>query len=301
MPYSAILFAAAAILLWSSLACLAADLTHVPPFLLVGIALCISGTIGAVKCRSWRVPLKTFAVGVSGIFGYHFLVFTAFQHAPAVEVNLINYLWPLLIVLLSPCFLRGTRLRRHHVIGALLGFAGAGLIVTGGRLRFDADNLYGYSLAAGAALAWSSYSLMTKRLPKFPTAAVGGFCLVSGVLSLALYFANNSSWDVLLELTRRDWLYLLILGIGPLGLAFFFWDAALKRGDPRIIGSMAYITPLTSTLLLVVLGGKSLTLVSGAAMLLIIGGAVAGSLDVFRGRPVDGGDAQTNVVDVNVE
>jgi drug/metabolite transporter (DMT)-like permease len=74
-----------------------------------------------------------------------------------------------------------------------------------------------------------------------------------------------------------------LLGVGPLGAAFFTWDAALKRGDPRIIGSLTYITPLTSTVVLVLVGGRSFTWVSALAMLLIISGALLGSLDLLRG------------------
>jgi drug/metabolite transporter (DMT)-like permease len=281
MPYSATIFAFITISLWSFLAYFAAQLNHVPPFLLVGIALCTSGVIGAVKLRSWRVPLKTLAVGIGGIFGYHFLYFTAFRYAPAVEANLINYLWPLLIVLLSPLYLPGYALRLHHLIGATIGLIGAGLIVTGGHLSLDLTNLKGYLLALGAALAWSSYSLLTKRLPPFPTAAVGAFCLFSGLLSLLVYLIESLNNQSNFSLSSQDWILLLLLGAGPMGTAFFTWDAALKRGDPRIIGSLAYITPLTSTLVLVFMGGRRLTWVSGIAMLLIIAGAVIGSLDLF--------------------
>jgi drug/metabolite transporter (DMT)-like permease len=80
-----------------------------------------------------------------------------------------------------------------------------------------------------------------------------------------------------------DWIYLLMLGIGPLGAAFFSWDAALKRGDPRIIGSLAYLTPLTSTLVLVMVGGKAFSWISALAMLLIVAGALLGSLDLLAG------------------
>ena len=93
----------------------------IPPFLLLGIVFCISGLIGLLRPRGWQIPLGTLAVGVGGIFGYHFFYFRAFALAPAVEVNLINYLWPLLIVVLSPLLLKGYRLRPNHVIGALLG------------------------------------------------------------------------------------------------------------------------------------------------------------------------------------
>ncbi len=278
MPASATFFACLAIGLWSFLAFLGAQLGHVPPFLLVGIALCVCGVVSMFRLSDWRVPWRTFAVGFGGIFGYHFLYFTAFQHAPAVEANLINYLWPLLIVLMSPLFLKDFPLRSQHLVGAGLGLLGAGLIVTGGSLQPDLANLLGYLFAAGAAFAWSCYSLLTKRLPPFPTAAVGGFCFFSGLFSLGVYFLSGGSFDAITALTTQDWVYLVLLGAGPMGLAFFVWDAALKRGDPRVIGSLAYLTPMTSTLILVVFGQRQLTWVAVVAMGLIVGGAIIGSL-----------------------
>ena len=229
----------------------------------------------------WRVPWRTYAVGLGGIFGYHFLYFSALQHAPAIEANLLNYLWPLLIVLLSPLVLPGYRLRPHHLLGALVGLSGAALIITGGQLSLDLTYLWGYLLAAGAGLTWALYSLLTKRLPPFPTAAVGGFCLGAGLLSLAAFFASQGSFS-LPAIQRNQALALLLLGAGPMGAAFFTWDTALKRGDPRIIGALAYLTPLSSTLLLALFSGRPLTWVSGLAMLLITGGAMIGSLDLLR-------------------
>jgi drug/metabolite transporter (DMT)-like permease len=285
-----ILLALASIVVWSSLAFLNTRVSAVPPFLSVGVALSVGGLVGLIKAKEWRVPLRTFAVGVGGIFGYHALLFVAFRLAPAVEVNLINYLWPLLIVLLSPLFLEGFRLGPRHIAGALLGLAGASLIASGGKLGLDAANLPGYLLAAAAALAWACYSLMTKRLPPFPTGAVGGFCLVSGLLSLCLYCLESSAGGAgaagiasgFSALGGLDWLFLVLLGLGPMGGAFYAWDAALKRGDPRVIGALSYLTPLLSTLNLVLLGGKRLTPIALVAMALIVAGAVVGSLDIVR-------------------
>ena len=67
-----------------------------------------------------------------------------------------------------------------------------------------------------------------------------------------------------------------------MGAAFFAWDASLKRGDPRIIGSLSYLTPLLSTAWLVLLAGRTLTWVSAMAMILIVSGAFIGSIDLFR-------------------
>jgi drug/metabolite transporter (DMT)-like permease len=281
MPLSATLLALGAILMWSFLAFLGARVSHLPPLLVVALALCVSGLVGTLRWRDWSAPWRTLAVGIGGIFGYHFLYFAALQNAPAVEASLMNYLWPLLIVLLSPLILKGYHLRSYHLLGAFSGLAGAGLIITGGRLSLDFANLPGYLFAAGAALTWACYSLLTKRLPPFPTATVGAFCLVSGLLSLGAYWLSIGSVS-LPPLPPADWLSLILLGAGPMGAAFFTWDAALKRGDPRIIGSLAYLTPLTSTLVLVSLGGRKLTWVAAVAMLLIVGGAVLGSLDLWR-------------------
>ena len=281
MSRTATLLAITTIGLWSFLAFLGARVNHLPPFLVVAIALTISGVFSSFNIRSWSVPLTTLAVGIAGIFGYHFLYFSAFKFAPAVETNLINYLWPLLIVLLSPLFLSDYKLKAHHIIGAAIGLMGAGLIITGGQLELNFYHLRGYLLAAGAALTWACYSLMTKRLPSFPTGAVGTFCLGSGILALIAFWLTSPTTHPI-QLVPSDWVALILLGIGPMGAAFFTWDAALKRGDPRVIGSLAYLIPMTSTLVLFLLGGHTITWVSGIAMLLIMGGAVIGSLDLFK-------------------
>jgi drug/metabolite transporter (DMT)-like permease len=78
-------------------------------------------------------------------------------------------------------------------------------------------------------------------------------------------------------ISASDWVLLVILGLGPLGGAFYFWDAALKIGDPRRIGLLAFLTPLLSTTLLLVVSGRALSWQLLLATVLIIGGALLGS------------------------
>ncbi len=275
-----VLLALASILVWSTLALFTSQTASLPPLFSVGAALGIGGLAGLFRIRDWRIPPVTLAVGVGGIFGYHALLFAAFRLAPAVEVNLINYLWPLLIVVLSPVYLRGFELRPGHAVGALLGLAGAVLVVGGGRLSLDLSSLPGHLMAAAAAFLWATYSLLTKRVPPFSTGAVGLFCLISGALSLGLWAGLELAAEGSVRLppmTGREAIFLVFLGLGPMGLAFYTWDAALKLGDPRVIGSLAYLTPLLSTFNLVVAGGKTLTWATGAALALIMAGALVGS------------------------
>ena len=282
------LLALAAIALWSSLAVLGTLLSHVPPFLLTGMALLIGSVPAWPFFRQWRVSWPTLALGVYGLFGYHFLLFMALRFAPAVEANLVNYLWPLGIVLMAPLFLSGVQLTAMHLLAACAGFLGAAVAILGDSLfvatliggagkGYFWGNTIGYALAAIAAFIWASYSLMGKRLSLqgrgFPTAAIGLFGLVSGVLSLLCHAVLESPTS----LSPRDWLLMVLMGLGPLGAAFFLWDAALKNGDARKIGILSYITPLASTVLLMVATGRPLSWGIGLATVLILGAAVLGS------------------------
>jgi drug/metabolite transporter (DMT)-like permease len=78
-------------------------------------------------------------------------------------------------------------------------------------------------------------------------------------------------------ISASDWWLLILLGLGPLGGSFYFWDAALKIGDPRRIGLLAFLTPLLSTVMLVLVSGRVLSWQLAIATALIVGGAVLGS------------------------
>ncbi len=284
MRSSPTLLALIAIALWSSLAVLGTLLAHVPPFLLTGIALLVGSMPAWPFFKQWKVSWPALALGVYGLFGFHFFLFIALRHAPAVEANLVNYLWPLGIVLMAPLFLPGIRLTATHLIAACAGFLGAAIAILGDTLLASGWQglvskgfAWGYIPAAASAFIWASYSLMGKRMSLagrgFPTVAIGLFGLVSGVLSLLCHALLEPP----VALNGRDWLLMVLMGLGPLGAAFFLWDAALKKGDARKIGILSYITPLASTVLLMFATGRPLTWGIGLATVLILGAAVLGS------------------------
>lgn len=266
-----------AIVMWSTLALLTTLTGQVPPFLLTAMAFSIAFLIGSLYW--WftdrrvsvfaELPLRVWLVGIGGLFGYHFFYFLALRNAPAVEASLIAYLWPLLIVLLAST-LPGERLRWYHVSGGIVGFFGAGVLITGGEsLGFAWQYWPGYVAALVCALTWSTYSVLSRRLGEVPTVAVGAFCGATAVLAWICHFGLEATvWP-----RGPQWAAVVGLGLGPVGLAFFVWDWGVKKGNIKALGALSYLAPLLSTVLLVAAGRADASWNLGLACLLIIGGA----------------------------
>lgn len=263
-----------ALLLWAFLALLARVAAGVPPLQLTALGFAVGGALAlTVVAARGRLKLLhqgrlAWAHGVGGLFGYHALYFAALAFAPAVEANLLNYLWPLLIVLLSAPIL-GMHLGPRRIAGVGLGFAGCVLLVGAGA-SFPAGAVFGFACALGCAVVWAVYSVTSKRMAAVPTEALAGFCLATALLAGAAHLA----FETTVAPDARQWIAILLLGAGPLGAAFFLWDEGMKRGDPRLLGTLAYATPVASTLLLVVAGEGALDWRTGAAAALVIGGGV---------------------------
>lgn len=263
------------ILCWGSLATFGNLLIHLPPFYILGVVFLIGAVPAFFHPREMFPHWKTLLVGVAGYFGYHFFLFYAFRFAPAIEANLINYLWPVIMVLLSSVAFPQEKLRSYHIIGAILAVIGSVLLVSGKGLELKGENLKGYFLAFLAALSWPLYSIGKKKLPPTSVWAIGSFCLLSGILCLLTHAALEPH----VVLNPRDAVLLFVMGIGPFGIAFYCWDVALRKGDAKVMGALAYATPVLSTLGLVFFAGQEVSSLTLVAMVLIIGGASTGLLD----------------------
>ncbi len=279
-----------AILLWAMLAVLVSLLGEIPPFQMLAMSFYIAFFIGLIAAffsqvnliEIAKMPLKVWALGVSGLFGYHFLLFSAFKNAPVLQVNLINYLWPLLIVLFSsflPKTLGGGGLKYWHIIGALFGFGGMVLIISSGDVSLlQNSNWFGLILAWAAAIVWASYSVLCRLVAHISSHAITLFCLVTAIAStfMHLYFEQTIFPQDLIE-----WLAIFALGVGPVGGAFYLWDYGMKHGDIAILGASAYLTPLLSTFMLVLFNISQPDFRLWIATIFITFGAVFAAKDVI--------------------
>ena len=285
---TATLIGLTAILMWSLLAVLTVATGKIPAFQLAAMTFAIGAMVGSLTwigrsdaIGALRQAPLAWIVGVGGLFGYHALYFLALRFAPPAEAGLLNYLWPLLIVLFSS-FLPGERLAAHHVIGALLGLAGTVLLFTGSGLSgFAPGQLPGLFAAFVAAFVWATYSVMSRRLKSVPTDAVAGFCFATAVLAALVHaLVEDTVWPE----TTVQWLAVVILGVGPVGAAFYAWDVGMKRGDIRVLGAASYATPLLSTAFLILAGFAKPSANIAIAAVLIAGGGLIAARDMFRKR-----------------
>lgn len=278
-----------AVLLWALLALFTIGSAPVPPFQLNAMTFAVGGTIGLIWVTvtgGWHklraVPWVVYLFGTLGLFGYHALYFSALRLAPPAEASLIAYLWPLFIVLFSG-LLPGERIGLLHILGALIAFAGAALIVAPGDEGFSGG--LGLALAGLCALIWSGYSVLSRRLGHMPTETVAIFCIATALLSVPAHLVLETTiWPD----TPLGWGAVAALGVGPVGLAFYVWDLGVKGGDIQLLGVASYAAPLLSTLILILVGvaQASPTLILSAA--LIAGGAglaALGSASAQRKAP----------------
>lgn len=277
-----------AVLLWASLAVLTAASGTMPPFQLLAITFGIGGVAGVLlwmvrpsAAKAVRQPWPIYLLGVGSLFGYHAAYFIALRNAPVVEAGLINYLWPLLIVIFS-ALLPGERLKWQHIVGCILAFSGAILVVTKGQgFNFNPAFVPGYLAALFAAVTWGAYSVASRRFAHVPSDAITGFCLVTALLAAVVHFAIEPTvWPA----NAWQWAAIVGLGLGPVGLAFYVWDIGVKHGDIQVLGAASYSAPLLSTTILVLTGYAAYSNTLLIACLLITTGAVLAASDLLFGR-----------------
>lgn len=248
-----------AILLWSTLATLTTlKGAAVPPFQTSAITFAIGGAlllaVAAARGRLERLRPSpaAFLLAVYGLFAYHALYFAALRLAPPAEAGLLSSLWALLTVLMSG-LLPGHRLQGRHVAGALLGLGSAVLLVSGG--GEDAgqapSRFLGLALAGACAFVWASYSVLSRLVADTPSESLALPCFTTALLSLGCH-ALFETWTS--PAGSTSWAALVLLGLGPVGGAFFLWDVGMKRGNIALLGVLAYASPVLSTGLLVMLG-----------------------------------------------
>ncbi|TDK39680.1 DMT family transporter [Rhizobium deserti] len=280
------LIGAAGVVLWATETMLVTLTTSIPPLQTVALAFLFAASMspavwlftGAHPLEAFRQPLRVWVLTVVSLVGYHSCIYYATQQAPPAAAALLQSTTPLMIVLGS-AFLPGERLRWWHVVGALLGFFGVMLLIdTGSEGGNGGSSFYYLALIGVAAGLWGLYSVVTRLLPDVPSSALGMFYGVSAFTA----FAAHLLLETWVAPQTSEWLAIAGLGFFPMGLAIYFWDFGLKKGDIQALGAFSYVEPFIGAVIVAVFTGAALTLSLLWCGLLVITGAIIASASLWK-------------------
>jgi drug/metabolite transporter (DMT)-like permease len=285
------LFAAGAILLWSTVATafelsleevstveLLAGSTAVS-LLFFAITLCVASH------RPWKVILSARGLAKSAVLGllnpalYYLVLFSAYDRLPGHQALILNYTWPLFLAILAGPLL-GAGVRRRQLTGIVISFAGV-LLVYLRELGSPSADIVGLLLGLASALIWSVYWLLNARdrRPVIEKLALGfafGFLYI--LIGLAIVIVGHGNVVESVTFGRFSVYALLVyVGLAEMGVGFLLWLNALKYSpDPSMIGNFAYVTPFLSVLLLSAVMGEAVSALSLVGLVLIVGGIAVG-------------------------
>jgi drug/metabolite transporter (DMT)-like permease len=199
-----------------------------------------------------RLPARVVAAGFFGVALYTVMFAVALvlaEEADIGQVNLLNYLWPIWIVLLSQALL-GERRSGSVAAGALLGFAGVVLARGVDGILHPPHDWRPHLLSLAGGFLWALYCVLLRRW-RIPEEQ-GGTALHFSVCSLlaALLATWRGEWGRLADAGPEALFWVVFGGVGPVGLGYHWWEIGMKRGNARFLGLLAYFIPVGSSLVL---------------------------------------------------
>jgi drug/metabolite transporter (DMT)-like permease len=278
------LAALAAVTLWGiSFVATRAALSEISPIPLVFIRFALGTafllTLLAFRRRLEIPPRESWpalaTMGFLGIFLHQMLQAHGLTLTTAVHTGWLIGLIPIWSALLSAVVLR-EKLGSAKVAGLLLGFAGAALVVTRGKLSgglLALPTTRGDLLILASTVNWAVYSVVGRRtLARLGSARATAFAMLAGWTMLAPLFVLRAGWTEYARLSPAGWAAIAFLGIGCSGLGYLFWYAALEKLETSRVAAFLYLEPLVTLAAAVVLLGEPVHATTVAGGLIVLAG-----------------------------
>ncbi|MCS5711868.1 EamA family transporter [Candidatus Berkiella aquae] len=252
-----------ALIMWTVEPLLISEVNGLPIFEVLAIIFFSSFALTALrltKRRAWHTVLKQPAfiwlAGLTGICLSDFAYIYGAQYAPIAHVDLIDYLWPCLVVAFTS-MLPKERFTPQHIIGALLGLLGIYVLVHHeiSLNGFNFNYFIGYLLALFGAVLWGGYSAFSRYFKKVPTEMIGMYCGLGALLCLGLHL----KFETFVTPTWTQGSLAVVTGISGAGIAYQLWDYGVKYGDVYLLSTITYVARIAAMALLVMFGKEPLT------------------------------------------
>lgn len=242
------------------------------------ITLLLQGKLNLLKKIKKENLLNSAFLGLLNPFLYYVVLLKAYELLPAQEAGTLNYIWPLVLVLLSIPMLR-QKITGWSIMAILVSFFGIILISTHGQLlTLHFSNPVGVFLALGSAIFWALYWIFNMKDPReevsklFLNFCFGFFYIFLTIAILRFLGLNWSRYPLLPWQGIAGSVY---LGIFEMGITFILWMMALKLSSTTAkVSNLIYLSPFGSLILIHFLVGEAILLSTVIGLVFIVGGII---------------------------
>jgi drug/metabolite transporter (DMT)-like permease len=218
------------------------------------------------------LPGRVLAAGFWGIAVYEVLLVLAIGMADEKDVgqvNLLNYLWPIWIVAFGAVLLSDRVRLAAAAAGAAAGFAG--IVIAGGPQTFShpPTNILPHGMALSGGVLWALYSVLLRKWRVSEESTGVAFQFTACAAMAAVIATVRGEWGSAAWGKGSTLFWVLFGGVGPTGLAYYWWEIGMKRGAVQFLAALAYLIPIGSSVLIGTLFSEAMNagLLPGAALI----------------------------------
>lgn len=211
-------------------------------------------------------------------FFYYLLLYFGYKEANGLEVLVMQYTWPIFIVLLSLVFL-GEKLTKNKIISLIFGFLGVCIVLTKGDLaKVDFTNLKVILVVMLGAFSFALFSVLSKKVKVSLTNAVMIYFFVAIIYS----FISMNTFSTFVVPQGNEWIAILVNGIFLNGISYLFWIKALQNADASFIAPFIFIVPILSAFFLIMIFSEPFLWVYMIGLILIIASGISNSIKIKK-------------------
>ncbi len=238
----------------------------------------INGAIKEMKRYRLKDYLKMSGLGFLGLFMHSALYYYGIAVLSSQEACILNYLWPMMIVLFACLLLRET-LTVKKAIAMVMSFAGIVVLTLGSGGGSSGNRLFGIIACVAAAVCYGLFSVLNKKHSLNQSVTMMWIWLTVAVCS-AVSGLIIEAWQ---PITGWQWAGVAWLGIVVNAVAYLLWALALKGArDSAKIANLAYLVPFLSIVLSALILKEQIACTAAIALVLIIGGILLQSIQIKK-------------------
>ena len=221
-----------------------------------------------VQIKEYKINdyIQITGIGLLGTFLYNLFLYLGINRMQASQAFIINYLWPIMIVVFA-CIILKEKMTLNKAIAIVLSFIGVIIVTSNGNLlSIDNNSLIGTLFCVLAAISYGLFSVLNKQKKYNKYLSMMLFYLVSFVVSL-VYILFTKEWYIpqVNQLVGLIW-----IGIFTSAIAFTTWALSLEKGDTAKISNLAYITPFLSLIWTALILKENISIYAIAGLIVII-------------------------------